>query len=476
MELGFTLDIDQETSLPANGREMHAVLRVSAHRTEPAAGGAADRSPAGPPGSHAEVIVIDCSGSMGDPASKIMEARRATARAIEILPDGTLFAVVQGTERAESLYPQQGLAVADTRTRTEAVRAVERLYAAGGTAISRWLQHARDLLAAHPAAVRHAILLTDGQNIGESGEDLVRVLAACAGQYVCDARGIGEDWDADQLRAIADALRGSADVIVRESMLTAHFQAMMHDAIQKMVPDLRIRVTTMTNAEVGFLKQVYPAETDLADSAATYADRVAEFATGAWGADDAREYQLCLNVSPDCPIQEELRLARVELVRDGQRQAGPVAVLGYRTREDAMHTEVSRTVTHYGDQRDVRRMFRDGADAFFHGEHAAAEAQWARALQRATEAKDDVAVEVLRDLVDVDEAGRVRLKQGRQDIDVKRALVKIRRTTPSDLADELARPAPPGGRCPQCGHVSPAGAKFCPACGRVLRGGAADGA
>src|SRR5205814_3497628 len=61
-----------------------------------------------------EAIIIDCSTSMQAPIEKFEAAKRATAAAIMELVDGTYFTIVDGTEKAASVYPKQGLARAST--------------------------------------------------------------------------------------------------------------------------------------------------------------------------------------------------------------------------------------------------------------------------------------------------------------------------------------------------------------------------
>ena len=57
---GFTIDVDQNQYLPEGGRDVSAVATVSsgADVAIAAPGGGADS---------AEIIIIDCSGSMGRP-------------------------------------------------------------------------------------------------------------------------------------------------------------------------------------------------------------------------------------------------------------------------------------------------------------------------------------------------------------------------------------------------------------------------
>ena len=117
--------------------------------------------------------MVDCSGSMDYPPTKMRGARDATAAAIDALRDGVHFAVIGGTHVAKEVYPGGGrLAVADAQTRDQAKQALRKLSAGGGTAIGTWLRLADRLLSSADVAIRHGILLTDGRNEHESPEDL----------------------------------------------------------------------------------------------------------------------------------------------------------------------------------------------------------------------------------------------------------------------------------------------------------------
>jgi len=155
----FTVEVDQNTYLPAGVGRVDAIVTVQAPDT-PVAAPAADGL---------EIIILDCSSSMyGD---RISAARRAAAEAIAQVRDGVAFAVIAGTATAEQVYPPTGTATAGGRTRAEATAEVQRLRANGATAIGTWLTLAGQIAdhhgADHPGRLRHAILLTDGQN-GES--------------------------------------------------------------------------------------------------------------------------------------------------------------------------------------------------------------------------------------------------------------------------------------------------------------------
>ena len=165
----FQAEVHQNPYLPAGATVVDAVLTVttsSADGHNPAAGPDA-----------AQVIMIDCSGSMANPASKMDEAKKATITAIDTLRDGVAFAIIAGRHYAEMVYPSAFTLVQATReTRAEARHAVSQLIAGGGTALGAWLQLANNLFAGRPAEVKHAIMLTDGRNEHETLEQLAAVL------------------------------------------------------------------------------------------------------------------------------------------------------------------------------------------------------------------------------------------------------------------------------------------------------------
>lgn len=125
----FTVDVFQNEYLPDGAREVNAIVTVTS------AGSAADGMTG--PASAAEIIIVDCSPSMEVPGKKLIQARRATAAAIDVIRDGTAFAVVAGAGRAWPLYPKRGgLAIADAHTREAAKRSVRRLRTRANTARS----------------------------------------------------------------------------------------------------------------------------------------------------------------------------------------------------------------------------------------------------------------------------------------------------------------------------------------------------
>src|SRR4029077_4296266 len=122
-ESGFTIDVDQNQYLPEGGREVSAIVTVASAAD---AAGLTGPGPAGEgPDGSAEIIIIDCSGSMEYPHSKIAAARAATAAAVDVVRDGVLFSSTAAPNLAWPVSPADGtMARSDASSRAAAKQAV----------------------------------------------------------------------------------------------------------------------------------------------------------------------------------------------------------------------------------------------------------------------------------------------------------------------------------------------------------------
>jgi Ca-activated chloride channel family protein len=468
---GFDLELSQESYLSTRDSAMDAVLTVTAGDWDTGSRLVPDA---------AQVVLVDCSGSMSVPPTKIAAARAATAAAIDALRDGAYFAVVAGTATAQMRYPSAPpMARADARTKAEAKGITAGLVASGGTAMGTWLTLARELLDEHPTAVRHALLLTDGKN-REDARHLDRVLAECAGRFVCDARGIGTDWEPKELRRIVEVLLGRADAGRAESELVEDFREITESVMGRVVPDVRIRVRLMPGTGLRFLRQVFPTGQDLTGQRIALDERTAEFSTGSWGGQDSRDYHLCLAVEHEGrPQEEDIQVAVVELASvvagttDAQRSGVPLPVVVHWTEDMVRSSRVDPKVAHYSEQAEIDRAVTAGCDAYDDGRPDEAAEEWGRAVRLAAESGNAEILERMRRLVSIRDAagGVVTIKPGLQPLDLRRAAVgsnlSTRRQASREGTGRVPGPAGPDLTCPACGRVSPAGARYC-ACGQPL--------
>ena len=410
---GFTVDVYQNEYLPEGGQDVNAVVSVTSPDT-PLATSATIGG--------AEIIIVDCSGSMGAPETKIAEARVATSAALDAIRDGVAFAVIAGNEGATPVFPDDGsLAVADAQTRMQAKQAVGWLRPAGGTAIGQWLRLARQIFSSHPAELRHAILLTDGKNQHETSADLGSAISLCEGVFSCDCRGVGTDWEVAELRRISTALLGTVDIVADPSGLAADFAAMVEKAMGKRVADVSLRVWTPQHASVRFVKQVAPSVDDLTGWGTRSGPQTADYPTGAWGIGESRDYHVCVRVTP-AAVGQEMLAARVSVVTGSPSAPdvlGQGLVRAVWTDDEALSTRLSRHVAHYTGQAELAQVIQEGLEARKQGDEDTATARLGRAVALAEHSGNHDTARLLARVVDVVDAatGTVRLKKAVEDAD-----------------------------------------------------------
>jgi Serine/threonine protein phosphatase len=376
---GFTIDVDQNQYLPEGGRDVSAVVTVSSGAD------VAIAAPGGGAGS-AEIIIIDCSGSMDYPPTKMSQAKVATAAAIDVVRDGVGFAVVAGTSTAWPVFPPDGsMAVASPSSRAAAKQAVGALRANGGTAIGQWLALARQIFAGYPAQLRHAILLTDGKNQHETPERLAAELSQCEGvvqlrlprrRHRLGSQGAAHGLD-------HPARHGGHRA--RPSGLAADFAAMMENAMGKQVADVSLRVWTPQTATLKFVKQVAPAVEDLTGRRTQTGPQAGDYPTGAWGPGRAGT-TTSASRSPRRRRQEMLA-ARISLVA-GTEILGQGLVRAIWTDDEALSTKINPRVAHYTGQAELADAIQEGLEARKQGDEETATARlagrWPWPTSRAT--------------------------------------------------------------------------------------------
>ena len=327
----------QNQRLGPGARQIDAVVEVSARSVED------DWQPA-----RVEIILLDCSGSMGRPWSKLRAAGEAAAAALDALPDGTLFAIVRGDHDAAVVYPPGGdLAAATADTRAAAKHVLRFLWPEGGTAIGRWLLLARELAASRPGAIAHALLVTDGRNEDESVEELRAALAASEGCLQCDCLGIGEGWESHTLRSVASTLLGTVDVVPDPAHLADHFTQLTAGVAQRRVARVTLDVWVPQHSEIRSLQQVSPHVEDLTDRAVVLDSHTRRYPLGAW-ASEVRHYLLRVEV-PAHGAGSELLGARATVLVDGS-PAAQTLVTAIWSENAGAHAEDDPVLAHYEQQ------------------------------------------------------------------------------------------------------------------------------
>lgn len=446
---------------------MYAVVTVTVRRTAGAVRGPA-RAPAPAPASApapagvtragavgarlAEVLLIDHSSSMVMPPSRLVAARAAAVGALARIPDGSLFALVAGGDRAAMIYPRRPqLAVAHAESRAAAEAALRDCTPGGGTAMGTWLERARHLFRDLPGAggaggmddagdrlVRHALLLTDGKNEPgyETRAELRERVERCAHAFTCDVVGIGDAWETEELLLIAGALGGRARAVDDLTRLPDEVAALAGRAADRDVTGLRLRLTHRAGVRPYSFEQVHPTRAalepdhvDLSGVRAGAGGPVQEYGLGPCG-DEARAYLLCVGAPYDpAQLGKELLLTEVELVADDPAPLelpAPEPVLMRWTDDPDLYSRVDPQVAHYRHEEELHRTFEEACAALKGGRRAEAETLLGTAWRLAAEAGDTAMQAHLRRLVRVRDAvrGTVELRDRIARFDVEAARIQ----------------------------------------------------
>ncbi|MFI7603096.1 VWA domain-containing protein [Actinoplanes sp. NPDC049681] len=397
--MAYTAEAFQNEFLALGATEVNAIVTVTSSGAE---GG---RRTAGA----TEIIIVDCSGSM-QAEGRMVAARQAAKAAVNCIDDGVRFAIVAGVSTAQQLFPDPGqLAVATAETRAQAVSAIDRLQANGGTAMGAWLKLAHQLFAQRPGDIQHAILLTDGEN-GEYKGYLESVLQEIGGSFTCDCRGVGTNWQVSELRKIATAMLGTVDIVARPQDLAAAFEQMMTAAMGKTSADVQLKVWTPVNSTIRFVKQVEPQVVDLSGKRTEDGPRAGRYPLGSWGS-ESRDYHVCVDVTAGA-AGDEMLAARVSVV-EGDVVHAQCLVRAVWTDDTALSTRINRQVAHYTGQAELADAIQAGIEARKAGDDRTATLKFGRAAQLAHESGNKATEELLATVVEIEDAatGTVRLRR-----------------------------------------------------------------
>ena len=398
----YRAEVFQNQFLADGASEVHAIMTV-------AVDGAVGGAPAA--GSKMFGILCDVSGSMS--GEKMHAAKEALSKLVEMLPDDIHFFLVAGSAVGQLIFPAQ-LATAESKIR--ALAAIRGMNAEGGTVISTWLEQALIQFRKLDGGVKQALLLTDGQNDETDGKRLEQMVENCRGVFQCDCRGVGTDWDVQQLKNIGSKLLGSVDIIARPGGMDVDFRGILAQAMAKSVGEAHVRLWTPVGAKILFCKQVSPEIADLTQLGRSVKAQVTDFPTGAWSGSESRDYHFAIEVKPG-GVGDEMLAGRASLVvieAAVETKVAEARILAIWTDDDAKSTRIERHVAHYTGQADLAQSIQEGLEARNRGESDKATALLGKAVKIAHESGNEATAKLLRTVVDVDDeaTGTVRLKRG----------------------------------------------------------------
>lgn len=465
--LNFEVEVDASSDLAFDDEQVYALVTV---RARSAAG-----TPSGPPA--AEVLIMDRSLSMSR-HGKLSEAKLAMCAAVDAVREGTYLGIVAGHHEAEVIYPGGGgLARVDHAARAAAKDRILSQLPGGGTAIGTWLDCAERLFAAapEPGAVRHAMLYTDGKDESETPGQLEAALARCADRFVCDARGLGEDWNYQDLLRITEALHGDARAVLGVADLTRDFVQLMESARRIVVPRVYLGLRLPNRFRLGSVRQTRPVEADLTAQQQRHGDET-HVPLGSWAPED-RQYLVALRFDPDAvPVGEDVRAAvitlRAERPEAGREPCAAAQALVVR-RRGTPNLPLRRPESHtrVENLRELGMAMRACADAHQGERYDEADRELRGALALATALGDAARLRLLHDVSVTGPDGRPQVRRDAGRGQMQRLGLESARTGALDAAHLTAPPAGSASRrvCPRCGTVT-AGwrVRHCEECGHAF--------
>jgi hypothetical protein len=356
-------------------------------------------------------LVVDVSGSMQ--GEKMESVKHALKKILRELPESDAFLlqlVAFHGEGAEIIPPTPATTI--QRRLGEYDRVINRLRAEGQTAMGRGLRFALEAFRRYPNHVKRTLLLSDGEQQGpEPIRDVYKVaeeIRRAGGQV--DAWGVGYNWNAEELRHIANLGQGGADLIPAAGGMDAAIEAFFQDVKGTAASDVSLVFRTPKMYEIQEVKQVYP------NIAAAQADKVS-----------AQEFVIPLGTVTGQGVKILVRIHGVErpvglavrsiqpfirYTRNGQEiteEVGPDA--NAFVKWVATPAEIGATdpqVARYRGEEEVVRLQEEGLKALERGDVNLATARLSQALA-AAEASGSLATGTLKALFDPS-TGRLKVK------------------------------------------------------------------
>jgi Ca-activated chloride channel homolog len=399
----FTIHAYHNPYLLVGQNRLQAVLNVSIAQGQKLA-----------PAPLALAIALDRSSSMD--GAKMRAARDGAIKIVQALDEQITFMIVAFNERAKIIVPP---CTGTNKNKQQAVYAIQHnVSASGGTCMS----YALDTIVQHfghdASRALKILFLTDGKNEGERRPDLDRAIDHCRQvQASINAWGIGTDWDEAELRHMAEATHGSADIIPTPQQVEAAFSSSFMAMRNTSVSSARLRLWSPNGVKISRFEQVYPNIVTLGLESDAGNPRLHTVSLGSFAAGDQRDYLLDLEV-PTYPPGQQFLMARPSIAffagssseqEEKSTQEGWVYV---QWTEDANQAaQMEEHIAHYTNQEDLLRALKDGQAFLAAGQYDKATRLLGEALTISESTGNDRITHLLGQIVQRDAKGTIQLNR-----------------------------------------------------------------
>ncbi len=378
-------------------------------------------------------IVLDCSSSMS--GDKIKAACDGAGQIIRALDEHIVFMVVGFNVRAEVIYGPEACTAAHKK---QARQAIKRLHATNGTRMSTALRAVVGAFRPYQEQAKKILFLTDGKNEGEKRSALNQAVDLCVQARIgIQAWGVGADWDATELRHMAEVTHGSADIIpsprqIKDAFLNS-FDLMRRTALT----NVRLVLWTPVEVAVKQIQQVYPTIVALGLQQDSANPRQQLVSLGSFAAGDRRDYLITITLATHEPGQQYMVLrpaVRYVSVGAGQQEERApreswVAIQW--TNNASLAAQIDPHIAHYTDEKDLAERIQKGNEALARGDKQQAAMILAQALEVSQRTGNEKITKLLNTIVLQRADGTVQLK----DVDaITRKTLEIKQGSTSRLS------------------------------------------
>lgn len=210
-------------------------------------------------------VVMDQSGSME--GSKLESAKEALVRLLREVPgdDNVVVHITLFSDYAEEFMPPKtGREI--EREMSSLSNRIRNINAGGQTSLGSGLKIALEASRRYPEYDRRVLMITDGKQEGpvpisdayQTAEELGRA------RIRIDAWGVGNGWEADELRTIAQTTGGEAEVIPDARDLADAVAELFNDVQSTLASNVRLVLNTPVGTQIKSVRQVFPSVQDRA--------------------------------------------------------------------------------------------------------------------------------------------------------------------------------------------------------------------
>ena len=416
----FTINAYNNPYLHVGQTTLQAVLAVSL-----------DQNVALGPAPLSLAVALDRSASMD--GAKMRAARDGAVKVVQSIDESMIFMVVAFNDSARVLF---GPAAGTAENKRKAITAIQTVTAANGTRMSLALNAIVDKLGQDQTRATKVLFLTDGKNEGELRVALDRAVSRCTEANISiSAWGVGTDWDAAELRHIADATHGSADIIPTPNQVATAFATSFSQMRKTAIANARLALWTPQGVKIHSIAQVFPSIVQLGMEPDPGNPRQQVVSLGSFAAGDQYDYLLELEVPVYSPGQQFMMLRpAVRFVTGGTQE---VEEKGTRsgwifvqwTEDTALAAQVEQHIAHYTNQEELSRMIKEGQDALALGDKAKATRLLGEALAISERTGNEKVTRLLSSIVQRDANGTIRLNQQADAVAKKTLAINVGRTT-----------------------------------------------